>query len=236
MSQAESEVAIGRRIRAHPVLATGLVAAILCILLIAFVDRPAALWFQARRESAATAAIEIFTDIGLGIWWYTLAILGWLGYRFAAFLTPYGDVRARLRQWARGFAFMLTALVATTLTNWLLKAAIGRPRPRHLFRQDAFAPHPFGWDLFSNSFPSGHAQTIATAMTALWILFPRWGWIFATIGGLVALSRVVVTSHYPADIVAGAWLGVIVALLIRRCIEAAGGPLMPAGSSRWSRP
>jgi len=209
----------------RPVLASGIAVAALCLLLIAFADRPAALWFEAHRGSDAIAAVKVFTDIGLGIWWYALAILGWLGFRFAAFLATYGDVRAQRLKRARGFAFMLVALVATTLTNWLLKAAIGRPRPRHLFRQDAFAPHPFGWDLFSNSFPSGHAQTMATAMAALWILFPRWGWAFGLLGGLVALSRFVVTSHYPADIVAGAWLGVIVALAVRRCLEATGSPV-----------
>ncbi|MBW8725907.1 MAG: phosphatase PAP2 family protein [Inquilinus limosus] len=209
----------------RPVLASFLAAVLLCALLVAFADRPAALWFEAHRGSEAIAAVKMFTDIGLGIWWYALAILGWLGFRFAAFLAAYGDVRARHLKRARGFGFMLVALLATTVSNWLLKAAIGRPRPRHLFRQDAFAPHPFGWDLFSNSFPSGHAQTMATAMTALWILFPRWGWAFALLGGLVALSRVVVTSHYPADIVAGAWLGVAVALAVRRCLEATGGPV-----------
>jgi membrane-associated phospholipid phosphatase len=207
------------------VLASGIAAAVACVLLVAFVDRPSALWFEAHRNAPVIGAIKIFTDIGLGVWWYGLAILGWLGWRFAAFLAAYGDVRARRLRRARGFGFMLAALVATTLSNWVLKAVIGRPRPRHLFRQDAFAPHPFGWDLFSNSFPSGHAQTIATAMAALWILYPRWGWAFATLGGLVALSRVVVTSHYPADIVAGAWLGVVVALVVRRCIEATGGPV-----------
>lgn len=209
----------------RPVLASFLAVAVLCALLVVFADRPAALWFEAHRGSPVIAAVKVFTDLGLGVWWYALAILGWLGFRLAAFLAAYGDVRARRLKRARGFGFMLAALVATTVTNWLLKAAIGRPRPRYLFRQDAFAPHPFGWDLFSNSFPSGHAQTMATAMTALWILFPRWGWAFGLLGCLVALSRVVVTSHYPADIVAGAWLGVIVALTVRRCLEATGGPV-----------
>ena len=225
MGRSENIAAKRAGLAGRPVLASGLVVAMLCLLLVAFADRPAALWFEAHRGSGVIAAVKLFTDIGLGIWWYALAILGWLGFRFAAFLAAYGDVRAQRLKRARGFAFMLVALVATTLTNWLLKAAIGRPRPRHLFRQDAFAPHPFGWDLFSNSFPSGHAQTMATAMTALWILFPRWGWPFGLLGGLVALSRVVVTSHYPADIVAGAWLGVVVALAVRRYLEATGGPV-----------
>ncbi|TSD86555.1 phosphatase PAP2 family protein [Mycobacterium sp. KBS0706] len=225
MGRSENIAAKRAGLAGRPVLASGLVAAMLCLLLVAFADRPAALWFEAHRGSGVIAAVKLFTDIGLGIWWYALAILGWLGFRFAAFLAAYGDVRAQRLKRARGFGFMVAALVATTLTNWLLKAAIGRPRPRHLFRQDAFAPHPFGWDLFSNSFPSGHAQTMATAMTALWILFPRWGWPFGLLGGLVALSRVVVTSHYPADIVAGAWLGVVVALAVRRCLEATGGPV-----------
>ena len=226
MGSSQDIAASGRTgLAGHPVLASGLAVAVVCLLLIAFADRPAALWFEAHRGSDIIGAVKVFTDLGLGVWWYALAILGWLGFRFAAFLAAHGDVRARRLKRARGFGFMLAALLATTVTNWLLKAAVGRPRPRHLFREGAFAPHPFGWDLFSNSFPSGHAQTMATAMAALWILFPRWGWVFALFGGLVALSRVVVTSHYPADIVAGAWLGVVVALAVRRCLEATGGPV-----------
>jgi hypothetical protein len=53
----------------RPVLASGLAVAVLCLLLIAFADRPAALWFEAHRGSEIIAAVKVFTDIGLGLWW-----------------------------------------------------------------------------------------------------------------------------------------------------------------------
>lgn len=65
-----------------------------------------------------------------------------------------------------------------------------------------------------HSFPSGHAArafliaTIATALGPAWLAVALWVW-----APLVALARVAMGVHYLSDIVAGAILGVIVALL-----------------------
>lgn len=70
------------------------------------------------------------------------------------------------------------------------------------------------------SFPSGHATTVfaAAAILALW--YPRWAGIFVSLAVLVGLSRVVLGSHFPSDVLAGALLGTIVVLAVHACVPA----------------
>ena len=65
-----------------------------------------------------------------------------------------------------------------------------------------------------HSFPSGHAARaflipiIASAFAPVWLAVILWVW-----GPLVALARVAMGVHYLSDIIVGAVLGVIVALI-----------------------
>ena len=65
-----------------------------------------------------------------------------------------------------------------------------------------------------HSFPSGHAArsfliaVIASAFAPLWLVVVLWIW-----APLVALARVSMGVHYLSDVVAGAIVGVIVALI-----------------------
>jgi undecaprenyl-diphosphatase len=65
-----------------------------------------------------------------------------------------------------------------------------------------------------HSFPSGHAAraflipVIASAFGPIWLVALLWIW-----SPLVALARVAMGVHYLSDVVAGAVLGVIVALI-----------------------
>ena len=56
---------------------------------------------------------------------------------------------------------------------------------------------------------------LPAAAVALGALFPRaraWFWAYA---GIIALSRIVITTHYPSDVIAGAGIGAFGALLVR---------------------
>ncbi len=65
-----------------------------------------------------------------------------------------------------------------------------------------------------HSFPSGHAArafliaSIATGLGPAWLAISLWIW-----APLVALARVAMGVHYLSDIVAGALLGILVALI-----------------------
>ncbi len=62
------------------------------------------------------------------------------------------------------------------------------------------------------SFPSNHAANNFAGATFLSYCYPALSGVFYGVAALVALSRVYVGVHYPADILAGAFLGVIFGL------------------------
>jgi membrane-associated phospholipid phosphatase len=109
-----------------------------------------------------------------------------------------------------GFAFIavgLPGIVSTLSKRW-----IGRVRPS---AAGPFAYEPFSWRPEYASFPSGHATTAFAALVAFGLVFPRIRpvlWLYAL---LVGASRVIVSAHYPSDVIAGAAFGAFGALLVR---------------------
>ena len=77
---------------------------------------------------------------------------------------------------------------------------LSRPVPEPLLE----APSTF-------SFPSGHATVSFACATLLAAAVPRLRWPFYALAALIAFSRVYVGVHYPADVLAGALLGVALA-------------------------
>lgn len=65
----------------------------------------------------------------------------------------------------------------------------------------------------SYSFPSSHATNIFAAMVFLTARYRRFFPVFLTIAVTVAYSRVYVGVHYPLDVVGGAALGSVVAVM-----------------------
>ncbi|MGB1088736.1 MAG: phosphatase PAP2 family protein, partial [Alphaproteobacteria bacterium] len=108
---------------------------------------------------------------------------------------------------AAGFVFACVALggIATNI----VKALVGRARPKLLFREETYGFDPLILDASWHSFPSGHTNSAIAAALALAMLFPKVRWPLLMLGGLIAFSRVAVTAHYMADIVGGTVLAVL---------------------------
>jgi undecaprenyl-diphosphatase len=127
-----------------------------------------------------------------------------------------------------GFVFLAVGLPGLFVTT--TKRVIGRARP-----MVNGGPHPFDFEPFSvaayASMPSGHATTAFSILVALGSLWPRGRtvlWIYAL---AIAASRVVVNAHYPSDVLAGAVVGTVGALLVRRwfALRRLGFSLTPDG-------
>ncbi|MED7949213.1 phosphatase PAP2 family protein [Streptomyces sp. BE303] len=110
---------------------------------------------------------------------------------------------------ARVLASPLIVVVAYAV-NSVFKGVVEEVRPcAQLGVRDTLetCPGPGDW-----SFPSNHTVVAFAAAAALWFA-DRWiGWIAGVAAVLMGASRVWVGVHYPHDVLAGAVVGVLVAL------------------------
>ena len=115
---------------------------------------------------------------------------------------------------AAGFLFASVAVAGIAVN--ILKAIIGRARPKFYdsFGATEFAPFTFGSEYAS--FPSGHANTSFAIAVALSFFLPRLRPLLLGIATAVALSRIGVGMHYLSDVAAGALLATVVVYELRR--------------------
>jgi len=158
---------------------------------------------------------RIITRAGESNWLFALSILTLaLAFRARAkSLTHFS--RASHGLLASRALYLLAVLTASGLASQAIKHVLGRARPPLL---DKVGPYHF--EMFSTagimaSFPSGHTITaFATAGALAWFL-PRWSWVFLLLFALaITASRIVVGSHYPSDVFAGALIGLASAHLV----------------------
>ncbi|BFV56778.1 phosphatase PAP2 family protein [Kitasatospora sp. CMC57] len=164
--------------------------------------------------------VEVWTDVGLVVF---------------AFFMLYGWWRARVAGpvvMARVLATPLI-VVAAYLVNLVLKSLVAEVRPCQQLSGSLpleACPPPGDW-----SFPSNHSVIAFAAATGLWFAWRALGWACGVAALLMAASRVWVGAHYPHDVLAGALVGILVAvplaLLAGRAApwveRARGGPFGP---------
>ena len=130
--------------------------------------------------------------------------------------------------------FLFVAIGAPGLFVNVVKHIFGRARPGVGGSLDPYLFSPFSWPAAYAGLPSGHAATAFSVLVAFGTLWPRARtilWIYAL---LIAASRVAVTAHYPSDVLAGALVGVVGALLVRRwfALRGLGFSIAPDGILR----
>jgi undecaprenyl-diphosphatase len=131
-------------------------------------------------------------------------------------------------------SFLFVAIALPGLVFTIVKRLIGRARPLVGGSLDPFLHHTLGWSVEYASLPSGHATDAAAVATAIGALWPRTRPLMWTYAALIALSRVVLTAHYPSDVIAGVIVGAAGALLVRDWFAARGlaFALAPDGTVR----
>src|SRR5271170_2500665 len=116
---------------------------------------------------------------------------------------------------AARFGFLFLAVAVPGLFVTIVKRLIGRARPYVGSHDDPFFYMPFVWRPEFASMPSGHATTAASAAVAIGAIWPRTRSIMWLYAAIILLSRVVVLAHHPSDVIGGALVGVVGALLLR---------------------
>jgi membrane-associated phospholipid phosphatase len=179
--------------------------AIVITLLFLFADRPVDLaahtlkgsfWYQAGKIVSLAANHHLYSILLL----IGLVLAGAIA--LARGLSP----------WVRSLLFVCLAVVLAMFAGDFLKWLFGRYRPSELFGKHLYGFSFFTYEYLQHSFPSGHTLRIFSAMTALSLVWPRARIFWLAVAVLVGISRVVVTKHFPSDVVAGAFIGIFCAL------------------------
>jgi len=218
---------LGRAPRASvPPLSAGAIAAIIVMLIATvaamfLIDTAASAWARGLPQWFEDI-FERITDLGLGGWFLFPFgfILLCLGAVISPLLTPL--TQGVLAMLAVRFGFLFLAIGVPGLFVAIVKRLIGRARPYVGNPDDPFIYRPFVWAPEYASMPSGHATTAASAAIAIGALWPSSRavmWFYALV---IMVSRVVVLAHHPSDVIAGALVGAVGALWLRRAFAARG--------------
>lgn len=104
-----------------------------------------------------------------------------------------------------GAVMAISVLLGYVLNDFMIKPLIERPRP---FIDDPsimlIISPPAGY-----SFASGHTVRSFAAAFALFLYNRKWGTVLLTYAGLIGLSRIYLMVHYPSDVIAGAFIGIL---------------------------
>lgn len=203
---------------------TALTAAAIAALMM-WGDETIVRWFRARREAPWVDFFASITDFASGWLWYSVALTGLAGayvrHRSQQLEIGTAAFAARKRAWI----FMIAAMAASGIIGVVLKFVIGRDRPRFIFEDGGATFHPFRLATGDSSFPSGHAQSIVSAMLALAVIYPPLRPLFLLCGVLITASRVIIGAHYTSDVLGGVWLAVAGVIYFRHRFEASGQKL-----------
>ncbi len=118
--------------------------------------------------------------------------------------------------------FLFIAIGLPSLFDTIVKRMIGRARPYVGGHDDPFAFRPFVWRPEYASLPSGHSTSVAAAAIAIGLLWPRMRGVMVLYALTIMFSRIVVMAHHPSDVLAGALVGGVGALMVRRYFAARG--------------
>jgi undecaprenyl-diphosphatase len=138
------------------------------------------------------------------------------------------------------FGFLFVAIGLPSLFATVIKRLIGRARPYVGTHDDPFAYMPFVWKPEYASMPSGHATTALAAAIAIGAVWPRLRpimWLYALV---IMASRILIFVHHPSDVLGGAVVGVVGALMVRRWFAArrlgfSPEDLQPYAWPSWAR-
>ena len=106
-----------------------------------------------------------------------------------------------------GIAILISLLASYVAVELVIKALIHRERP-----YIAEGLTPIIVDSLSYSFPSGHTAYSFASATVIAMYYGRWCIPAFALASMIGISRIYLALHWPTDVVAGALIGIVVAI------------------------
>lgn len=133
----------------------------------------------------------------------------------------------------RTVAFLLIPLILLTdqLSSHVLKELFGRVRPCEALE----GVRTIDGCRHSASFPSSHAVNTFAAAALFSLFYRRWvPWVAFALAALVSYSRIYLGLHYPSDVLGGAVIGAVCALVMVWVYRSLAGGIHRSAKQRQS--
>lgn len=116
-------------------------------------------------------------------------------------------------------AFLIfCSVISAGIIVKIMKIFIGRARPVFYEALDMTGFFPPSLDWAFNSMPSGHTTVTFAGLVMIGMLAPRYKPLTWTVAIIVGLSRVAYGAHWPSDVLLGAFIGMVVADIVKHLI------------------
>jgi membrane-associated phospholipid phosphatase len=172
------------------------------------VDRALAHFIYDHVDAKAHKFLDGITHYAKAGHWLAAAIIALVGAAIARHFGAQGPYVPQLINYSLAFIAMLTLGSAVLHA---IKLVLGRRRPRDDMEMGLYGFVPFAFNLEYNSFPSGHALTIACVAVIFTCVWPLWWPLWFAIAAVLAVTRALLTAHFLSDVLIGAGIGLIAA-------------------------
>ena len=102
------------------------------------------------------------------------------------------------------------SIIATSVVTVVIKVMISRPRPFESLTFPLIPGAHYTFGAWNTAFPSLHTAAVFSLVPILDKEFPKIKWFWIILAVLVSLSRVYMGVHYLSDVIAGAFIGIII--------------------------
>ena len=150
---------------------------------------------------------NFITDMGDSKYMGILLLVIWVGAFIFGKLRPENPVWPTLRAKA---VLIIASVLGTGIFVMIVKVIVGRARP--YTGELGFSPFTFGST--HASWPSGHTTSAFAFAVAMGMAFPALRWPLLALAALTGFSRMVLNMHYLGDVIIGATIGTLGAVLI----------------------
>ena len=115
------------------------------------------------------------------------------------------------KNWKMVLIALTSGLVARFLLTGLIRLLEPRVRPFNIADVNLLINR-----VNEQSFPSGHASFAFGLATVVYLYNKKWGIVFFVLAILISIARIFAGVHWPADILAGAAVGIFSGWLVNK--------------------
>ena len=178
-----------------------------------WLDQPLALWCQHVLPNSGTGWLTAERAVMLTQLLYCLML--------PVFLLYYWFAQTRPQQRITNCLTLLSLSVPISFfTKSCLQFLLGRITPRYsgshvlLFTRN---PNLYGFHwLQPGSFPSGHMAVLVAAGVAIALYYRWFWWVVIPLSTLLGISLLLTNYHFLSDVIAGAYLGSLLSIILYR--------------------